>query len=119
MAAESISCTTPRPQRSTSEPVTKQSSTTPAEQRCSMAEVRPTSSRVDADEATELVVILAILAVENGGADRAPGLPRERLDVPGVGVGNAEDVSGRQSCRSKNDARAGLLVLVHAVDTET
>ena len=32
----------------------------------------------------ELVIILTVFAEQGGGADRAPGLPPERLDVPDI-----------------------------------
>ncbi len=74
----------------------------------------------------ELVVVLTIFAEQGGRAGRGPGLPPERLHVPGVGVGNAdieEDGIGIRvavvEAHELVERSAGILALIHAVDTET
>ena len=99
MAAESISCTTPRPQRCTSEPVTN--TLWPVNvRRHGEIRYRPRVAEIvdvgaeqavegaaeRASVASELVVILTILAEQGGRAGRGPGLPPERLHVPDVGL---------------------------------
>ena len=87
----------------------------------------PVILQVHAHEAGELVVILAVLAVERGGAERSkahpfgpPGLPPERLHIPDIAVGNVRRTS---TCRpqivEESNPTAGLLVLNMAVDAET
>ena len=129
MAAESISCTTPKPQRSTSEPVTKHSGTCAVvkERHCTNAmhwpEVVESATLPNRHRPIELVVVLGIFGEQDGGADRAPGLPPEGLHYQTSVSGSSlkqtvPPASVPEASPRLSEAPDEILVLIQAVDAE-